>query len=158
MTVCEYKPISVTVHRWQTQPSLGSPGPKSAQTHWAEPSSSGHPVPPCSVSVCHSEGRASPAVPLPVGVTLLSLHSTTCSAPPHLPEGQLPTGKFLPAPSLSEHLFSCFFVCWSVAVINETEGEPHSLPLPLPTHINLNANSLRKIKSNYAFCSRLHGK
>lgn len=80
------------------------------------------------------------------------------SSPPCTDEGQSPTGKLLPAPGLSEHLFSCFFVFWSVAIINEIEGEPHSLSLPLPTHINLNANSLRKIKINYTFCSRLHGK
>lgn len=103
---------------------------------------------------------ASPAVTLPHGGPAAVLASTTRSAPPHLPalmKGSPPWESSF-QPGLSEYLFSCFSVFRSVAVINEIKGEPHSLSLPLPTHINLNANSLRKIKINYAFCSRLHGK
>lgn len=92
---------------------------------------------------------------------IFRMHSIRSSAPPHLPalrKGSPPWESSFQLQVVPEYLFSCFSVFWSVAVINEIKGEPHSLSLPLPTHINLNANSLRKIKINYAFCSRLRGK
>lgn len=159
------KPSTVTVRGWQTWLPLGFSGQKAPWTHQAEPTCTDHPLPHCRVWLSQGqwglgEGGQPCSDTAPWGSLCCPVqhHTLNTSSPPCTDEGQTPMGKFLLAPGLSEYLFSCFSVFWSVAVVNEIKGEPHSLSLPLPTHINLNANSHRKIKINYAFCSRLHGK
>lgn len=168
--------------------SKDSPKPlRRAQLHWPTcppPPLRRQCTPLCSDCVSHRQQRqheaqargASPAGMLlqarhSVCVTLLRLgtHGLTAvpccsamrSAPPHLLaliKGSPLWERCFKLQACQSIYFSCFSVFCSMVVINEIKGEPHSLSLPLPTHINLNANPHRKIKINYTFCSRLHGK